>query len=199
MPANSTQHMVRLAFGGHFAPMSNIHEDGFASAAMHSWPDMLSWDPFSGDYGPGFAGLVLGAACYLMQDEEFGLTAYYGKLDSHDEESYTVQPRDALRRRMYIGPLDVFFEFDAGAISSVTVTGESIAVELRASATEGAAPAEEAVLWINQTFYVADAADEDVVVGGEDIERKRGGWAIPFRDGEAVVHITRRGSEGLYG
>jgi len=33
-------------------PLSNIDEKGFASAAFHSFPDRMMFDPYTGDYGP---------------------------------------------------------------------------------------------------------------------------------------------------
>ncbi|KAI1333659.1 hypothetical protein F5Y15DRAFT_430728 [Xylariaceae sp. FL0016] len=102
VPANSTQYLTRLAFGGHFAAI------------------------YSGDYGPAFAGLVHGSACYVVDDPELGLTAYYGVLnETGPGKPYSVEPRDALRRRLYVQPLDVFIELDAGAIESVELTERS--------------------------------------------------------------------------
>lgn len=125
-----------------------------------------------------------------MDDEDFGLTAFYGRLVPLQDGSYKVHPRDALRRRMYVGPLDAFVEFDAGAITCATIDGQSISIALQASATEGAAPAEEAVMWVNQTFRV-EGAGEGFAVAGNRIERKRGGWAVHFQDGKAELQITK--------
>jgi hypothetical protein len=47
-PELADRYVLRLAFGGNFAALSNIHQDGFASAAFYSWEDTLAWDNYTG-------------------------------------------------------------------------------------------------------------------------------------------------------
>ena len=42
--------------------LSNIDEEGFPSAAFHSYPQNLRWDTYTGDYGPNFFGHAVNAA-----------------------------------------------------------------------------------------------------------------------------------------
>ena len=63
---------LRVGYGGNQGPLSNIDAGGFGSMAFHSYPDTLRWDAYSGDYGPNFAGHVMGAATYLVNHPIFG-------------------------------------------------------------------------------------------------------------------------------
>ena len=60
--------------------ITNIDQEGFASAAFHAFPDMLSFDPLSGDYGPNFFGHALNAATYVVNHPEFGWQAFGGNV-----------------------------------------------------------------------------------------------------------------------
>jgi hypothetical protein len=37
-------HLLRVAYGGMMGGITNIDQEGFASAAFHAWPDMMRWD-----------------------------------------------------------------------------------------------------------------------------------------------------------
>jgi hypothetical protein len=141
-----------------------------------------------GDYGPAFAGLILGAATYLIEDPEHGLTAYGGQLSFGRNGTYTLQPRDALRRRLYIGPLQLFLEVDAGAIISATVGSSSVSLQLADRLVDDVVKAEEVILWIDQSFYVDDSLSGWTVQG--DYMQKRAGWAVPIENVMASVIIS---------
>lgn len=191
-PSNATDFLMRLAFGGMFAPLTNIHEDGFASTAFHSWPDTLAWDNYTGDYGPAFAGLVLGSATYVFEDAAHGMQAFGGLLlvnATGCEKSYTVYPRDALRRRLYLHPLQQFIEIDAGAITSLTVEGTTLELRISSSPAQGATPADACVLWLDQDFRINGTSSRVVEVSGTQISQERAGWKIPLLGDENVVYI----------
>jgi hypothetical protein len=42
-------YLLRVGFGGTMGAISNIDQEGFGSAAFHSFPSTLSWDAYSGD------------------------------------------------------------------------------------------------------------------------------------------------------
>ena len=49
-------YLLRIGYGGTMGALTNIDQEGFASAAFHSFPSTLKWDGYSGDYGPNFFG-----------------------------------------------------------------------------------------------------------------------------------------------
>src|SRR3546814_17865146 len=64
--------LLRGAYGGMMGGITNIDQQGFSSAAFHSWPDMMKWDPYSGDYGMGFYGHAIASATYVVDHPTFG-------------------------------------------------------------------------------------------------------------------------------
>ncbi|HEY0074853.1 MAG TPA: DUF5695 domain-containing protein, partial [Abditibacteriaceae bacterium] len=49
-------YLLRVGYGGTMGALTNIDQEGFASAAFHSFPGSLKWDPYSGDYAQNFFG-----------------------------------------------------------------------------------------------------------------------------------------------
>jgi hypothetical protein len=83
--------------------LSNIDQEGFASAAFHSLPQNMRWDTYSGDYGPNFFGIAANAGTYLIRHEEFGWQAFGGNV-TVDGDWIKLKPLDAFRRRVFIAP-----------------------------------------------------------------------------------------------
>ena len=165
-------------------PLSAIHQDGFAAASFHSFPDTLAWDGYSGDYGPGFVGLALGAATYIVQDPDLGVVSYGGIIASKSDETITILPRDAARRAIFIAPIGVLLRVDAGGIRESTfkiIEGE---VTITISQTELGPQAPAAVLWIEM---FSKETNYSVVDGG--YEQARGGWKVPLSSEPVKVTI----------
>jgi hypothetical protein len=81
--ASSSQtnlYLLRAGYGGVIGPLTNIDAKGFASAAFHSFPDRMAFDPYTGDYGPNFVGHALNTATYLTHDDELGWLCFVGNL-----------------------------------------------------------------------------------------------------------------------
>ncbi|KAK7434348.1 hypothetical protein Landi51_13554 [Colletotrichum acutatum] len=133
-----------------FAPLSNINEAGCPSASFHSFPDTLQWDGFTADYGPGFLGMALSSGTYVAEDEQVGLVAYGGKI-SIDGSNVMVEPRDPVRKTVFIGPL------------AVLITVDLI----------DAPKAMNATVW-------TDSAQVSWEYSGNNVKVARGGWKIPM-------------------
>ena len=85
----SDLYLLRIGYGGNMGALSGIDQEGFASAAFHSYPDKMAFDPYSGDYGPNFFGHAWTAGTYLVNDAEFGWLAFGGNL-THGRASCSV-------------------------------------------------------------------------------------------------------------
>ncbi len=59
-------YLLRVGYGGTMGPLTDIDQEGFASAAFHGFPDMLRRDPITGDYGPNFFGHAWNTATYIV-------------------------------------------------------------------------------------------------------------------------------------
>ena len=137
-------YLLRVGFGGNSGPLSNIDQAGFASASFHSWPDTLKWDGYSGDYGPGFVGLALNSGVYIAQDSSKGTLVFGG--DQADNGAIT--PRDASRKRVFVGSMGVGIEIDAGAITQVTVSGSTVTLTV-SQGLSGEPAATAAIVWVD--------------------------------------------------
>ena len=73
-------YLLRVGYGGTMGALTDIDEDGFASAAFHGFPDMLKHDPLSGDYGPNLFGHAWNTATYIVDHPEFGWIAFGGNV-----------------------------------------------------------------------------------------------------------------------
>ncbi len=183
----SDSYLLRIGYGGMTGPLSNINADGFASASFHSWPDTLAWDAYSGDYGPNFLGLVLGSATYIAEDPSLGLVAYGGNATMADG-TIVVQPRDAVRRRVFIGPARVLFSIDAGAIRSLSynVKSKAVSITLAPTQLEGGPKALSTVLWAEGE----SGAVSYWLSSPKDATKSRGGWQVSLGDRAVIVQLT---------
>lgn len=125
-------YLLRVGYGGIMGAMSNIHENGFASAAFHSFPPTLKWDAYSGDYGPNFFGHAWNTGAYLVKTKEFGWQAFGGDVTTTGDW-VTVQPKDSFRKRVYLSSLGLYLTLDAGTFESVSVNTKSGAVRVALS------------------------------------------------------------------
>ncbi|KAL0931124.1 uncharacterized protein CTRU02_213859 [Colletotrichum truncatum] len=176
-------YLIRTGYGGTTGPLSNINQDGFAAASFHSWPDTLKWDGISGDYGPGFLGLALGSGTYVAQDADVGLVAFGGVLSSSGS-TVSVVTKDAVRRKVFIGPLGVYITVDAGIIREFSYDAGSRSISVTLSQLDNVPKAASAVIWVEST---AGGGNFRVTTSG--INQARGGWQVPLSSASVVVQL----------
>ncbi|CAI6340712.1 unnamed protein product [Periconia digitata] len=178
---------LRVGYGANTAPLTNIDQDGFASAAFHSYPEMLKWDPYSGDYGPGFLGLALGQTTYIVSDERYGDLVFGGDVVASNGSAITVTPRDAVRRRVFIAAVELKIEISAGALQTVVYDKQeqSVLLDIADAVVDDALKAKSTVVWLSRPGQ--DAIGYQV----KDGKLQRGGWTVDLPDGNAVVSIAR--------
>ena len=119
-------YLLRVGYGGTMGALTDIDQEGFASAAFHSFPDMLKFDPYSGDYGPNFFGHALNTATYVVDHPEFGWVAFGGNLVTKGNV-IKVTPLDSFRMRVYAASVGLWLTLDAGQFDAVEInrkTGE---------------------------------------------------------------------------
>ncbi len=110
-------HLLRVAYGGLMGGITNIDQQGFASAAFHAWPDRMRWDPYTGDYGSGYFAHAYAAATYLVKDPTFGWLGYGGNVRVAAGK-VTILPRDGARSRLFIAPAGLWLTLQAGKIAA---------------------------------------------------------------------------------
>lgn len=114
-------HLLRVAYGGMMGGITNIDQAGFASAAFHSWPDMMKWDAYSGDYGMGYFGHAYAAGTYLVKDTTFGWLGFGGTV-TQARGTIRIVPKDGARTRLFVAPARAWITLEAGRIAAATYT-----------------------------------------------------------------------------
>ncbi|KAM0547528.1 hypothetical protein ACHAPJ_010401 [Fusarium lateritium] len=139
---------LRVGFGGHMGPLSNINQDGFASMAFHSFPDTMKWDAYSGDYGPNFLAHIQGSATYLVQHPTYGWVAMGGNVKVQGS-LVNVAPKDTVRKQLYIAPMGLWVRFDAGQVTEFTYDAAKKTVRIQLGRVDGLKAASTTMFYEN--------------------------------------------------
>jgi hypothetical protein len=152
-------HLLRVAYGGLMGALTNVDEEGFGSAAFHSWPDEMRFDPLTGDYGMGFFGHAYATASYLVKHPTFGWLGFGGNI-SVQGDVIRLQPRDSARSRVFIAPARLWINFAAGKIDTAEYSVADGSVTLTLSSADGHTS--------EARFQVERTADRRPAAGGQD-------------------------------
>lgn len=132
-------YLLRVGYGGTMGAITNIDQEGFASAAFHSFPDMLRFDPLSGDYGPNFFGHAFNTATYIVRHPEFGWLAFGGNVTTEGGK-VKVRPLDSFRNRVYIASTGNWLTLEAGQFEAVELDPKTGTVRLALAAADRYTP-----------------------------------------------------------
>jgi hypothetical protein len=179
----SDLYLLRIGYGGSMGAISGIDQDGFASAAFHSYPDKMAFDPYTGDYGPNFFGHAWTTGTYLVRDPEFGWLAFGGNV-SMEGKTVSVEPRDSFRQRVYLAPLGLWLTLDSGQFERVTFDEANGTLELRLAPADAYTPL--ARLRIESTARVESAG---VIMPTEKLNLERGAYVVPLSVGNSIVRL----------
>ncbi|KAL4884204.1 hypothetical protein BJY04DRAFT_215635 [Aspergillus karnatakaensis] len=184
----SDSYLLRVGYAGTSGPLANIQKDGFASCAMHAWPEHLFWDGYSGDYGPNFVGLALGSGTYLVEDAEVGPVVYGGvaKIRGH---LITVQVRDPLRQKTFVAPLGLEVRVDAGVIEEFTYNLRTRKLSLTLGQRENGPKAEAAIVWVSTVADLTESEGFRVIRDDVGVGLERGGRKVALKS-QWKVNIT---------
>jgi hypothetical protein len=179
----SDLYQLRVGYGGTMGAISGIDQEGFASAAFHSYPDMMKFDPYTGDYGPNFFGHAWTTGTYLARDAEFGWLVFGGNL-SFAGQTVSVEPRDSFRQRVYLAPLGLWLTLDSGRFERVTLDQVTNCVEVRLA--PGDAYTASALLRIEQPAHVDGVG---VIAPLEKLTMERGAYVVPLGKTSVTVRL----------
>ncbi len=132
-------YLLRVGYGGTMGALTDIDQDGFASAAFHGFPDMLKPDPLSGDYGPNFFGYAWNTATYIVDHPQFGWLAFGGNI-TKDGDVVRVTPLDSFRSRVYVAPSGLWLTLDAGNFERIEVNSKTGVVRVGLAAATAFTP-----------------------------------------------------------
>ena len=176
-------YLLRVGYGGTMGPLTDIDQEGFASAAFHAFPDMLKFDPYSGDYGPNFFGHALNTATYIVNDPEFGWLAFGGNIRVKGN-TIKVTPLDSFRMRVYVAPLGLWLRLDAGEFDSVELNSKTGVVRLGLAPTTTFTPT--AFLRVAQPAKIRRVGSYRPVAA---FQVARGAYVVPLHKGTSWVEL----------
>ncbi|HKR30903.1 MAG TPA: DUF5695 domain-containing protein [Terriglobales bacterium] len=177
-------YLLRVGYGGTMGSLTNIDQDGFASCAFHAFPDMLKFDPYSGDYGPNFFGHALNTATYIVDHPDFGWVAFGANITAHNG-IVKAKPLDSFRNRIYLAPVGLWLTLDSGGFSDVEFDSRTNKVRVGlAPRSEGTA---KALLRIEQPAKPNSAKAYELT---KSLPTERGAYAVPL--GAAVTWVELR-------
>ena len=177
-------YLLRVGYGGTMGALTDIDEEGFASAAFHAFPDMLKPDPLSGDYGPNMFGHVWNTATYIVNNPDFGWLAFGGNLTKHDN-MVTVTPRDSFRGRVYIAPFGLWLTLDAGNFECVEIDADSSKVRVK---LDGSGEfTRQALLRIEQPARIRGVGSYQPALA---LKSERGGYVVPLQREGPWIELT---------
>jgi hypothetical protein len=138
--------------------------------------------------------LVLGSGTWVLDDQEFGLgvVAFGGQLTlgsgNGSATGWTVEPRDPVRRRVYIAQMGVRVEIDAGAIERVVYDVGKVQVTVAPSVASIStmAKASSTILRVVKMAQVGGVGSAKAV----GLQAARGGWSVDLSGGSVVVEVT---------
>jgi hypothetical protein len=174
--------------------LSNIEEEGFPSAAFHSYPQNLRWDSYIGDYGPNFFGHAITAGTYVINHPDYGWQAFGGNVEGRSPGAsapgawITVRPLDSIRRRVYIAPLGLYLTLDTGTFDTVAINPTTKAVRVTLSPAAGFTPA--ARLRIEQPAKIAGVGTYSVTMGTFTTER--GAIVVPLAKTPMTIELSQK-------
>jgi hypothetical protein len=178
-------YLLRVGYGGTMGALTNIDEKGFASAAFHGFPDMLKWDPLSGDYGPNFFGHALNTATYVVKSPELGWLAFGGNLTMGGQDRLQVKPRDSFRNRVYLAPFGLWLTLDAGQFEGVEFDARTGVVRVELARATDYTPA--ARLRVEQAASVKGMGK---YIPLKPLQQERGAYVVPLgKAGTTLVEI----------
>ena len=192
----SDYYLLRIGYGGSMGALSNIDEEGFPSAAFHSFPQNLRWDTYTGDYGPNFFGHAVTTGTYVINHPDYGWQAFGGNVTvgrspgdtrspgSLDPGTVTVRTLDSLRRRIYIAPFGLYLTLDAGTFETVSINPTTRAVSVTLSPAAAFTP--NALLRIEQPAKVAGVGTYATT---RTFTSERGATVIPLGKTATVVEL----------
>jgi Family of unknown function (DUF5695) len=177
-------HLLRVGYGGTMGALTDIDQEGFASAAFHGFPDMLKPDPFSGDYGPNFFGYAWNTATYIVNHPEFGWIAFGGNVKTQGKV-VIVTPRDAFRGRVYIASLGLWLTLDAGNFESIEVNRVTGVVRVELAGATEATP--KGLLRIEQPAKVSGVGHYRPT---SPLQSQRDAYVVPLQKGTTWLELN---------
>ncbi|MFC5681707.1 DUF5695 domain-containing protein [Flavobacterium sp. MAHUQ-51] len=166
-------YLLKVGYGGLLGGISNITQDGFGSAAFHSYPTELRIDYLSGDYGSGFYGYSVNTSTYIAKDDDLGWLVFGGNSTTKGD-ILEVKLTTAAKSKVYFAPKKLWFTLDAGTIDKVTYNTKTELLEITLNAKDEFTP--NAYLRVNHDINLS-------------YNKVRGAFEIPLQKNKITIKL----------
>jgi hypothetical protein len=133
------QEYLRLGYAALLAVWVLVEPDGTAHD-FYGWePARRRYDPWSSEMGHALVPAIHLSKAYVMDDEQLGLIGYGCRVERGSDGALTVTPLDAVRQRIWVGPLGVEVGVDRGTVAQARFAdgGRRIELQLRPALSPG--------------------------------------------------------------
>ncbi len=178
-------HLLRAGYGGVMGALTDIDQQGFDAPAFHSFPDMLRFDPLSGDNGPNFFGYAWNSGTYVANHPDFGWICFGGNISVSGDE-ITVEPRDASRTTFYLAPVGLWLTLDSGQFDRVVWNRRAGKLRIALAPKDGLTS--QARIRVEQPAHLAGVGSFHVA--GSPAE-ERGAYVISLSSSQTWVELAR--------
>ena len=185
--------LLEVVTGAQSGQLTNIDEAGAPAIYYHAYPWVQEHDAYSGDYGLGFFGSSLETGSTFVLHKSLGPLCY---LCDHNSTGavHTIVPRDAYRQRVFLEPLGLWLQADAGVMESVSLdmTGSKIVVAFAppSDSPAGVQSYSKLRLRVDQTSRPGlRPGSEFKVTQPTGLQRVRDAFEIPAEDAAVKVEI----------
>lgn len=94
-------YQLQVGYAAATSPLTSINPQGFGSMAFLADPQIMDFEPYTGDFGQAFYGYAHEAGQYAYYDSEKGWLSFGGNVDYHKQD-LVLTPQDAFRKRIFI-------------------------------------------------------------------------------------------------
>jgi len=178
-------HLLRAGYGGVMGALTDIDQQGFDAPAFHSFPDMLRFDPLSGDNGTNFFGHAWNSATYVANHPDFGWICFGGNLSVSGDE-VTIDPRDASRSRFYLAPVGLWLTLDSGQFDRLIWNGTTGTLRIALAPNDGFT--QEARLRIEQPAHLPGVGSFHLS-GSPPLQR--GAYVVSLSSSQTWVEVMK--------
>ncbi len=178
-------HLLQAGYGGVMGALTDIDEQGFDAPAFHAFPDMLRFDPLSGDNGPNFFGHAWNVGTYVVNHPDFGWICFGANLSVSGDE-VTIEPKDASRTRFFLAPVGLWLTLDSGQFDRLIWNAKTGSLRIALAPNDGFTP--EARMRIEQPAHLAGVGNFHLS-GAPTLDR--GTNVIPLSSSQTWVEVTK--------
>lgn len=94
-------YLLKVGYAASTSALTTINPDGFGSMGYLANPDVMDFEPYTGDYGQSFYGYMHEAGQFVHFDPQAGWLSFGGEVEV-DGSTIVVTPTDAFHRRLFI-------------------------------------------------------------------------------------------------